>query len=65
MLEPLHPLQIEAYRRMTPTEKHRAFLGLAAFARRLKRSALRADHPEWTEDQINGALAKIFLHGYV
>lgn len=63
-LEPLHPIQIAAFARMTPTEKHRVFLGLVHCAREISRNSLRTRHPGWKKEQIESALARITLHGH-
>ncbi len=31
-------------------------------ARKMKATGLRAQHPEWTEDQVNEQVQQIFLH---
>lgn len=43
---------IRTLRAMTPEQKLRAAEGLYDSARELKAAVLRADHPEWTEEQI-------------
>ena len=64
-LEPLHPVQVQAYRRMTPTDKHRAYLGMVDCARKLKRSGVRTQHPEWTDEELDRAVARSVLHGFI
>ena len=47
---------------MTPTQKLRAAERLYHSARQLKAAALRAEHPEWTEETIRQAVREIFLY---
>ena len=62
MTPDLHPAQVEAYRRMTPAEKMRQASRLYWQARKIKKAGLRLQHPEWTEEQIEEATRRIFLH---
>jgi hypothetical protein len=47
---------------MTPAQKLRAAERLYYSARELKTAALRAEHPEWTEETIRQAVREIFLY---
>ena len=58
----LHPEQIKAYRRMSPTQKLLIAAQLWSLARELKRSGLRAQHPGWTEEQIEARVREIFAN---
>jgi hypothetical protein len=49
-------------RAMTPAQKLRAAERLYWSARQLKAAALRAQHPDWTEEAIQQAVRQIFLH---
>lgn len=49
--------------RMTPGERLQAFTLLYRSARNIKASALRAFHPDWTEQQVQAALREAFLYG--
>ena len=57
-LEPLHPVQIQRFRQMTPAEKWDVALGLLRTARETRRAALRGKNPKFTEAEIERALAK-------
>jgi hypothetical protein len=46
---------------MSPAQKLRAAERLYHSARQLKAAALRAQHPEWTEEAIRQAVRQIFL----
>lgn len=54
--------QVAALRRMTPAERLKAFFMLYRSARKIKEAALRQFHPDWSENQIKGALRESFLH---
>ena len=62
MSENLHPEQIKALRRMTPAKRVEIGLQFIRAMRRLKASALRAQHPEWTRAQLAEALRRFTLH---
>ena len=47
---------------MSPAQKLRAAERLYHSARQLKTAALRAQHPDWTEEAIFQAVRKIFLY---
>lgn len=47
---------------MSPAQKLRAAERLYYSARQLKAAALRAQHPDWTEEAIRRAVREIFLY---
>jgi hypothetical protein len=47
---------------MSPAQKLRAAERPYYSARQLKAAALRAQHPDWTEESIRQAVRQIFLH---
>jgi hypothetical protein len=47
---------------MSPTQKLRAAERLYHSARQLKAAALRAEHPDWTDEAIRQAVRQIFLY---
>jgi hypothetical protein len=47
---------------MSPAQKLRAAERLYYSARQLKAAALRAEHPDWTDEAIRQAVRLIFLH---
>jgi hypothetical protein len=49
-------------RAMSPAQKLRAAERLYHSARQLKAAALRAEHPDWTDDAIRRAVCEIFLY---
>ncbi len=58
--EPEDP-QVEIFRRMTPEQKLRAAERLYWSARELKAAGFRAQHPEWSEAQVEKAVRDVFL----
>jgi hypothetical protein len=54
-------VQIEIFRRMTPTEKLRAATRLYWSARELKAAALRRAHPEWSMERVEREARDAFL----
>ena len=57
----LTPEYIAILQRLTGAEKLRAAAALYWFARRLKEAAVRGQHPDWTEDQVQDRVKEIFL----
>ena len=62
MSERLHPAQIEALRRMTPSQRLEIGMSFIESMRELRGSVLRQEHPDWTEEQIARALREFVLH---
>ena len=49
-------------RAMSPAQKLKAAERLHQSARQLKAAALRAAHPDWTDEAIRRAVREAFLH---
>ncbi|NJK92061.1 MAG: nucleotidyltransferase family protein [Blastochloris sp.] len=60
LFEPLHPVQKAAFQKMSLDDKLAMVNGLICFARELKLSHLRVEHSDWTEEQIQREVARIF-----
>jgi hypothetical protein len=56
-IEPLHPVQLEALRRMTPAEKWNVSLSLLNTATAVRTSSLQQQHPDWNPTQISQKIA--------
>ena len=56
-IEPLHPVQLEALRRMTPAEKWNVSLSLLNTATAVRPSSLQQQHPNWNPTQISQEIA--------
>jgi hypothetical protein len=58
----MSPEEQKILQAMSPAQKLRAAERLYHSARQLKAAALRAQHPDWTEDAIRQAVRQIFLY---
>jgi hypothetical protein len=63
MSEGLHPQQVETLRKMTPAQRLQVALQFMEEMRQFKAAALRAQYPQWTENQIAQALRDFVRHG--
>jgi hypothetical protein len=67
-LPPLPPLdeselrQIRIYQSMTPYQRWMQAAALREMAGRLRRAALKRDHPEWTDAELDKAVLEFFLN---
>lgn len=57
-------IQDEIIRNMTPARRLEIAQGLYETAWEIKKSGLRIQHPDWTEEEIAAKLRRIFLTGY-
>jgi hypothetical protein len=55
------PEQIAIYRAMTPAQRLQQSVDLYWGARRLREAYERSLHPDWTEEQVQERVRKIFL----
>jgi hypothetical protein len=53
--------QTRILRAMTPAQQIRAAERLIESARELKAAAIRAQHPDWPEDQVQRTMREAFL----
>ena len=60
--EQTSPEQFEAFRRMPPDRRLALAESLYWSARQLKAAGLRAQHPDWNEEQVAREVTRIFLH---
>ncbi len=58
----LHPEQIRALRKMPLERRAELALGFIRSMRRTKAAALRAQHPDWSEQQLRAELRRLTLH---
>jgi hypothetical protein len=56
------PEQIEIFRAMTGERRLQLAEQLYWSARKLKLAGLRAQHPDWTGEQLNAEVRRSFLH---
>jgi hypothetical protein len=57
-------IQSEIIRKMTSAQKFAIARGLYETAWEIKRAALRQQHPDWSEDQVQVRVRRIFTTGY-
>jgi hypothetical protein len=60
--EQASPEQIAALRAISGEKKLQLAEQLYWTARKMKAAGLGAQHPEWTEEQVNEQVRQIFLH---
>jgi hypothetical protein len=60
--EQASPEQIAALRAIPGAQRLRLAEQLYWVARKMKAAGLRAQHPDWTEAQVNEQVRQIFLH---
>ena len=65
VVELMDPMMVEVLRSKTPAERLAIAFGMWRSARVMIRGALRQEHPEWSDDQINHELARRMSHGEV
>ena len=58
--EATSPEQIEVFRRMTPEQRWLAAHRLYWTMRRHKAAFLQSQHPDWSEQQVDTAVRRIF-----
>ncbi|MSU49691.1 MAG: hypothetical protein EXS37_11505 [Opitutus sp.] len=58
-----HPRQIQVWLKMGAAGRTRLGIQLRHHARRWKLAALRAQHPDWTDERLRVELAKIYARG--
>ncbi len=59
----LHPEQVKALRKMSLEHRAALALGFIRSMRQLKTAALRSQHPDWDEEQIDAALRRSMSDG--
>ena len=60
--EQASPEQIEALRRMTPQQRWQTARRLYWKMRRHKAAFLQSEHPDWSLEQVEAEVRRIFLH---
>ena len=55
-------MQIEIYRRMTPSQRIEISMHLYWTAREMKAATLRSQHPDWNEERVCDAVREAFLY---
>ena len=60
--EPLHPLQVEGFRRMTPAQKLEMVADLYECGIQLRVAGLRLAHPEWLRERLEFEARRSLLY---
>jgi hypothetical protein len=61
--EPMHPMQINGYRRMTPAQKLDALAQLYASACAIYAAGVRMRHPEYSDEEVQREVRATILYG--
>ena len=61
--EPMPAVQARAIRAMSFAQRLAVGMGLIRSGRKLKRAALRQQHPGWTDSEIAGEMRRLTTHG--
>jgi hypothetical protein len=61
--ETLHPLQVEAWRKLGASGRTQLGIAMRRDVRRWKLAALRAQHPDWTDARLQNELIRIYSRG--
>ena len=61
--EPMHPVQIAGYRRMTVAEKLDDLAQMYQFARQLTATGVRMRHPDWSAEEVEREVREHMLYG--
>lgn len=62
LMQELHPLQLEAFKRMTPAEKLRMVCTLYHAGIRLRVAGLRLVHPDWSDERLEMEARRSLLY---
>lgn len=62
-IEMVDPQMAAALRRMTERQRLEIAAGMFRSARQMLMNLMRAEHPEWTEQQVTEEVARRFLQG--
>ena len=60
--EPIHPVQIEGFRRMTPAQKLQMVADLYDAGIQLKVAGLRLAHPDWPQARLDREARRSLLY---
>jgi len=62
MSEPLHPVQVEGFKRMSPAQKLQMVADLYETGIRLRVAGLKAVHPDWPLERLEFEARRSLLH---
>jgi hypothetical protein len=61
-MEIVDPAMVAVMQKMTPAEKYSAVNAMWCSAHDMIRNLLEAEHPEWSQEQMNQEMARRMLH---
>jgi hypothetical protein len=62
MVEPIHPIQVEGFKRMSAAEKLRMVASLYEAGIRLRVAGLRLAHPDWPRERLEFEARRSLLY---
>ena len=62
MHEPIHPVQLEGFKRMTPAQKLQMVADLYETGIRLRVEGLRMTHPDWPDEKLDFEARRSLLY---
>ena len=62
MYEPIHPVQLEGFRRMSPAQKLQMVADLYRAGIQLRVAGLRQAHPDWPVDRLEFEARRSLLY---
>ena len=62
MDDPIHPIQIEGFRRMTPAQKLEMVCQLYETGIQLRVAGLRMKHPDWARERLEFEARRSLLY---
>ena len=62
MDDPIHPVQIEGFRRMTPAQKLEMVCDLYETGIQLRIAGLRMKHPDWSLERLDREARRSLLY---
>jgi len=62
MNDPMHPVQIEGFRRMTPAQKLQMVCDLYETGIRLRVAGLKMAHPDWPPERLDFEARRSLLY---
>lgn len=62
MDEPIHPVQLEGFKRMTPKQKLQMVADLYETGIQLRVAGLRMIHPDWSDERLDLEARRALLY---
>ena len=55
--------ELEIFKKMSPADKLRRIASMYLQAKEWKRAALKSQHSDWSQQQVEDCLKEVFLYG--